>query len=124
MKKLILYSIVIFSTLIGQDNAPAVLTTSGPTGSSLTTDATGVVTNYTVGTAGGYTPITWLEYATLFVAFNNGMPLEVSGVNVNMWDDEPLRNSGLMQRKEYESHSRKDCVTGRILVTTKTEYGW
>ena len=29
-----------------------------------------------------------------------------------------------MQRKEYESHSRKDCVTGRILVTTKTEYGW
>jgi hypothetical protein len=108
MKIIILYSIVIFSILFGQDNAPAVLTTSGPTGSSLTTDATGVVTNYTVGTAGGYTPITWLEYATLFVAFNNGMPLEVSGVNVNMWDGanpaEPV-NSGFFIPARFEDWS-------------------
>ncbi|MDP7095210.1 MAG: hypothetical protein QGG86_03365, partial [Candidatus Marinimicrobia bacterium] len=64
MKILLFYSIFIFSTIFGQDNQSAVLTTSSPTGSSLTTDSTGVVTNFTVGTAGGSTPITWFEYAT------------------------------------------------------------
>jgi hypothetical protein len=86
MKILLVYSIFIFSTIFGQDNQSAVLTTSSPTGSSLTTDSTGVVTNFTVGTAGGSTPITWFEYATSFLAFNDGVPLEVSGANADIWD--------------------------------------
>ncbi len=74
------------SILTGQDNQSAILTTAGPTGSSLTTDSTGVVTDYTVGTAAGQTPITWYEYATSFLVFNDGNPLEVNGTNAGMWD--------------------------------------
>ena len=86
-----LYKILVSTLFIttfgfGQDNQSAVLTTSSPTGSSLTTDSTGVVTNFTVGTAGGSTPITWFEYATSFLAFNDGVPLEVSGANADIWD--------------------------------------
>ena len=87
MNKLLFSSYIIFSILLGQNNQSAVLTTSSPMGSSLTTDSTGIVTNFTVGTA---SPITWYEYATTFLAFNGGNPLEVNGTNADIWNGDPV----------------------------------
>ena len=37
------------------------------------------------------------------------------------WDAEPLRNSGLVQRNKYESHSRKERVTVGLELPPKLD---
>ncbi len=83
-----IYSQSIDSHPSRDDNQAATLTTDGPSGSILSTDATGVVTNFTVGTAENHTQIMWFERGTTILEFNDGIPLEVNDLNATIWDGE------------------------------------
>jgi hypothetical protein len=63
------------------------LVTSGPVGSSLTTDNYGVVTSLTIGQDPN--KIKWLDYYCFFSIYNGGHPLETNQNNATLWDGVP-----------------------------------
>ena len=86
MNKLLFSSYIIFSILLGQNNQSAVLTTSSPMGSSLTTDSTGIVTNLTVGTThlpshGTSTPQPFL-HSMVAIRWKSTVPMQTSGMAI------------------------------------------
>lgn len=86
MNKIFLKIILLLSIAFGQNFQSVVLTTTGPTGSALSTDSTGVVGSFNVGIS---SVINWFDYATSFLEFNAGIPLEANGVNADIWDGNP-----------------------------------